>query len=69
MPTSAIQAPSRITPSSRLRGCDPIASRMPNSRVRPLTENASTPATPTTAMSQRDGRESRRKPARSAGPA
>ena len=35
---------------SRCRGCDPTASRMPNSRVRPLTENASTPATPTTAI-------------------
>jgi hypothetical protein len=38
-----------ITPLSRCRGCDPIASRMPNSRVRALTENANTPATPTTA--------------------
>ena len=28
-----------------------MARRMPNSRVRALTENASTPATPTTAMS------------------
>ena len=43
-------APSAITRASRCRGCDPIASRMPNSRVRALTENASTPATPTTAM-------------------
>ena len=30
--------------------------RMPNSRVRPLTENASTPATPTTEIKQRHGR-------------
>ena len=36
---------------SRLRGVDPTASRTPNSRVRALTENASTPATPTTAIS------------------
>ena len=32
------------------RGVDPIARRMPNSRVRALTEKASTPATPTTAI-------------------
>ena len=38
----------RSTPVRIVRGCDPTASRMPNSRVRPLTENASTPATPTT---------------------
>ena len=56
-PPAAIAAPSPITPSSRLRGSDPTASRMPNSRVRPLTENASTPATPTTAIEQRYGRE------------
>ena len=49
-PAAAITAPSAITPRRRCRGCDPIASRMPNSRVRPLTENASTPATPTTAI-------------------
>ena len=36
--------------SAAARGCRPIARRTPNSRVRALTENASTPATPTTAM-------------------
>ncbi len=46
----AMTAPSRSTPASRCCGVDPIASRTPNSRVRALTENASTPATPTTAM-------------------
>ena len=51
MPAAAITAPSRSTPVSRWRGSEPIASRMPNSRVRALTENASTPATPTTAIS------------------
>ena len=50
---TAITAPSRSTRVSRCRGADPIASRMPNSRVRALTENASTPATPTTAIMQR----------------
>ncbi len=39
------------TRASRCRGSEPTASRMPNSRVRALTENASTPATPMTAMS------------------
>src|SRR5581483_6848551 len=46
-PISAIAAPS-VTTLVRMRlGCDPTARRMPNSRVRPLTENASTPPTPT----------------------
>ena len=49
-PAPAITAPSPSTRVSRWRGADPIASRMPNSRVRALTENASTPATPTTAI-------------------
>jgi hypothetical protein len=49
-PAAAISAPCAITPVTRCRGCAPTASRMPNSRVRWLTENASTPATPTTAM-------------------
>ena len=44
-------APSDSTPISRLRGVEPTASRTPNSRVRALTEKASTPETPTTAMS------------------
>ena len=39
------------TRDARAAGVDPIASRTPNSRVRVLTENARTPATPTTAMS------------------
>ena len=43
--------PRASTPISRCRGSEPMASRMPNSRVRALTENASTPATPTTAIS------------------
>ena len=51
MPVAAITAPSPSTRVSRCRGSDPIASRTPNSRVRALTENASTPATPTTAIS------------------
>ena len=50
MPLTAITAPSPRTRVSRCRGVDPTASRMPNSRVRALTENASTPATPTTAI-------------------
>ncbi|HEX7198490.1 MAG TPA: DUF4396 domain-containing protein, partial [Dongiaceae bacterium] len=50
MPAMAMAAPSTITRTSKLCGCDPTASRMPNSRVRPLTENASTLATPTTAI-------------------
>jgi hypothetical protein len=32
-----------MTPLRSHSGCDPSASRMPNSRVRELTENASTP--------------------------
>jgi hypothetical protein len=51
-PPMAMAAPSATTRISRCRGSDPTASRIPNSRVRPLTENASTPATPTTAMSR-----------------
>src|SRR5712664_2095791 len=39
-PAAAITAPSTMTPFRRCRGCDPSASRMPNSRVRALTENA-----------------------------
>ncbi len=50
MPTTAMTAPSRKIRVSRCRGADPMASRMPNSRVRALTENARTPATPTTAI-------------------
>ena len=46
-----MSAPSDSTPTSRWRGDEPTASRTPNSRVRALTENASTPATPTTAIS------------------
>ena len=53
------RAPSDSTRASRCRGVDPTASRTPNSRVRALTENASTPATPTTAIEQRDAGESR----------
>jgi hypothetical protein len=34
---------------------DPRASRMPNFRVRALTANANTPATPTTAMANATG--------------
>ena len=49
-PSAAIVVPSAITPLSSRCGADPRASRMPNSRVRELTENASTPATPTTAI-------------------
>ena len=51
--------PSDKTPRSRCDGVDPMASRTPNSRVRALTQNASTPATPTTAIKQRDTREAR----------
>ena len=50
MPAPAITAPSPRMRVSRFDGVDPIASRTPNSRIRALTENASTPATPTTAM-------------------
>src|ERR1700677_1349135 len=46
-PSAAIVVPSAITPLSSRCGADPRASRMPNSRVRELTEKASTPATPT----------------------
>src|ERR1700722_11991794 len=49
-PAEAITVPSAITPLRSRCGSDPRASRMPNSRVRALTENASTPATPTTAI-------------------
>jgi hypothetical protein len=42
--------PSRSTPCEQVPRFGPIARRMPNSRVRALTENASTPATPTTAI-------------------
>jgi hypothetical protein len=51
-PAAAITAPSVITLLRRLFACSPSASRMPNSRVRALTENASTPATPTTAIAR-----------------
>src|SRR5437867_4277475 len=51
MPIAAISTPSESTLVNRCRGVDPMASRTPNSRVRALTENASTPATPTTAIS------------------
>ena len=50
MPAQAITAPSPRIRVSKRRGVDPIARRTPNSRVRALTENASTPATPTTAI-------------------
>ena len=43
----AITAPSRMTPARRRCGGDPNARRMPNSRMRALTEKAKTPATPT----------------------
>ena len=46
MPTAAIAKPCAMTLVRRLRGCAPSARRMPNSRVLPLTENTSTPATP-----------------------
>jgi len=49
-------APSATTPRSRFPGCDPSASRMPNSRVRALTEDASTPAN----ANYRDGESHRR---------
>ena len=50
MPTATIAAPSRSTVLSRSAGVEPMARRTPNSRVRTLTEKASTPATPTIAM-------------------
>ena len=46
----AMNTPSLSTPVSNCRGADPMASRTPNSRILALTENASTPATPTTAI-------------------
>src|SRR5262249_30953509 len=49
-PAIAITAPSVMTPLRIRFGSDPSARRMPNSRVRALTEKASTPATPTTAI-------------------
>src|SRR5438309_1383 len=49
-PPIVITVPSAITPVNSCRGAEPTASRIPNSLVRTLTENASTPATPTTAM-------------------
>src|SRR5580700_3941424 len=48
---AAITTPSATTPLSIFSDCDPSAMRMPNSRVRALTENARTPVTPTTAIS------------------
>src|SRR3970040_5647 len=50
MPAPAIVAPSLSTRASRSFGSEPIARRMPHSRVRALTENANTPATPTMAI-------------------
>src|SRR6185437_14052847 len=50
-PSAAITTPSRTTLARILRGSAPSAIRMPNSRVRPLTENPSTPATPITEIS------------------
>ena len=52
MPPAAITIPSAMTPVRMRLGADPMANLMPNSRVRPLTENASTPATPTTAIAR-----------------
>src|SRR5258708_7585321 len=51
-PAVAITAPSAMTLVRSWRGCAPIANRTPNSRVRALTENARTPATPTKAMAR-----------------
>ncbi len=51
MPTVAISAPSTRTWRTTCARDEPSASRTPNSRVRALTENASTLATPTTAIS------------------
>ena len=51
MPIVAIARPSDTTRNTRSPGADPTARRTPNSRVRALTENASTLATPTTAIS------------------
>src|SRR5262245_34502754 len=51
-PMLAITSPSERTLVRMLRGCAPRARRIPNSRVRPLTEKASTPATPTTEISR-----------------
>src|ERR1700683_3343039 len=47
-PTPAITNPSNKTFANIRFGCAPSASRTPNSLILPLTENASTPATPTT---------------------
>src|SRR5713226_9042850 len=41
-PAAAIRAPSTITPRSRSFGCDPSARRIPNSRIRAVTEKVST---------------------------
>src|SRR6266446_4820844 len=51
-PAVAITAPSAMTLARSCRGCAPIANRTPNSRVRALTENANTPATPTSAIAR-----------------
>ena len=56
-PIAAIAAPSDSTRVSRWRGADPTASRMPNSRVRALTENASTPGDADHRNQQRDAGE------------
>src|SRR5438093_1423899 len=47
IPMATIRRPSPSTPVNKRRGGEPIARRTPNSRVRALTENARTPATPT----------------------
>jgi hypothetical protein len=52
IPIAAIVVPSLSTRVSSCRGGQPTASRIPNSRVRALTRKASTPATPTSAMSK-----------------
>ncbi len=51
MPAVTMTTPSLRTRVSSCDGVDPIATRIPNSRVRALTENANTPPTPTAAMS------------------
>ena len=50
-PIPAMVRPWNKTSLRMWLGFAPTAIRMPNSRVRPLTENASTPATPTTEIS------------------
>jgi hypothetical protein len=50
MAITTIDATSERTRSS-CRSAEPTASRTPNSRVRALTENTSTPDTPTMAIS------------------